>query len=424
MYVNDQLVLDNGFKTRQTPGDSFYGNGTVEEVGVYELKKGERYKIVLEYSNMPGDAEIQDDSPAKGVRGLMVAAVRLSCAPKLSGEDDAICQAVDITKDADAVLCFTGSTMDWETEGADRTRFLLPGATNKLVEALLEVRPDTVICNQSVSSASVMLFHADPSQGSAWAFPWLDKADTILQSWFGGDETGNAIADVIFGDVTPGGRMPLSFPYEIEHCTGHLNWGSENGKVLYGEGLFVSPGMIPSVAARLTLCRSVTEDTKRQSAMSCLPLARASATPRSVCPPSVDESSADGFTEWVGPKADTTQGTSADDVKVTLSLTVNNTGNRPGSEVVQVYVHDPISKLRRPQKELKGFAKVVLDPGASQDVSIVLDKYAFSYWDDKAGCWVLEAGDFELIVAKSSRAKDEVARLRVTLKNTHHWSGL
>jgi beta-glucosidase len=109
---------------------------------------------------------------------------------------------------------------------------------------------------------------------------------------------------------------------------------------------------------------------------------------------------------------------------VNLSLTVNNTGNRPGAEVVQVYVHDPISALRRPQKELKGFAKVVLDPGASEDVSIVLDKYAFSYWDDKAGCWVLEAGDFEVIVAKSSRTKDEVARLRVTMESTHHWSGL
>lgn len=114
------------------------------------LKKNERYKIVLEYSNMPEDDKLKNDNPAKGVRGLMVAAVRLSCAPKLAEEDAAIHQAVELAKNADAVLCFTGSSMDWETEGADRTRFLLPGATNKLVEALLDVRPDTVICNQSV----------------------------------------------------------------------------------------------------------------------------------------------------------------------------------------------------------------------------------------------------------------------------------
>ena len=158
VLVNDQLVLDNGFKTKQTPGDSFYGNGTVEEIGVYDMRKGERYKVVLEYSNMACDAEMKDDSPAKGVRGLMVAAVRLSCAPKLAQEEDAIQQAVDVARDADAVLCFTGSTMDWETEGADRTRFLLPGATNKLVEALLAARPDTVICNQSVSVVSLPLF--------------------------------------------------------------------------------------------------------------------------------------------------------------------------------------------------------------------------------------------------------------------------
>ena len=158
VLVNDQLVLDNGFKTKQTPGDSFYGNGTVEEIGVYDMRKGERYKVVLEYSNMACDAEMKDDSPAKGVRGLMVAAVRLSCAPKLAEEEDAIQQAVDVARDADAVLCFTGSTMDWETEGADRTRFLLPGATNKLVEALLAARPDTVICNQSVSVVSLPPF--------------------------------------------------------------------------------------------------------------------------------------------------------------------------------------------------------------------------------------------------------------------------
>ncbi|KAJ9090996.1 hypothetical protein QFC19_009292 [Naganishia cerealis] len=371
VFVNDKLVLDNGFETKQTPGDTFYGNGTIEEVGVCALKRDERYKIVLEYSNMPEDAKIKDDTTAKGVRGLMVAAVRLSCAPKLAKEIVAIRQAVEVAKAADAVLCFTGSSMDWETEGADRTRFLLPGATNELVNALLDVRPDT---------------------GSTWAFPWVDKASTILQSWFGGDETGNAIADVLLGRINPGGRLPLSFPYEIEHCTGHLNWGSENGKVTYGEGLFVG-------------YRGY-EETKREVMFA------------------FGEGLSYTSFEWTQFNVDVRQGSSAEDLSVTVSLIVKNTGAVAGAEVVQVYISDPESKLRRPKKELKGFAKVFLEAGKSEHVVIKLDKYAFSYWDDKENSWMLEQGLFEAIVAKSSRTKDELARLQVVVDDTHYWNGL
>ncbi|KAJ9114084.1 hypothetical protein QFC22_005904 [Naganishia vaughanmartiniae] len=377
VFVNDKLVLDNGFENKQTPGDTFYGNGTIEEVGVCALKKNERYKIVLEYSNMPEDDKLKDDNVARGVRGLMVAAVRLSCAPKLAKEDEAIRQAVELAQDADAVLCFTGSSMDWETEGADRTRFLLPGATNKLVEALLDVRPDTVICNQS---------------GSTWAFPWVDKATTLLQSWFGGDETGNAIADVLLGRVNPAGRLPLSFPYEIEHCTGHLNWGSENGKVSYGEGLFVG-------------YRGY-EETKRDVMFA------------------FGEGLSYTSFEWSDFQIDTRQGGSAEDLAVTVSLVIKNTGAVAGAEVVQVYVSDPESTLRRPKKELKGFTKVFVEAGESEKVVITLDKYAFSCWDDKEGSWLLEKGQFETIVAKSSRAKDEVTKLQVAVENTHYWNGL
>lgn len=83
-------------------------------------------------------------------------------------------------------------------------------------------------------------------QGSAYAMPWVNKATTILQSWFGGNETGAAIADVLTGKVNPSGRMPLSFPHQMEDCTAFLNWQAENGKVYYGEGLFVSLSCFPN----------------------------------------------------------------------------------------------------------------------------------------------------------------------------------
>lgn len=113
---------------------------------------------------------------------------------------------------------------DWEAEAADRESLALPGHTDLLVSRILEVNPSAVIVNQS---------------GSAVTFPWVKQASTVVQAWFGGNEIGNAIADVLFGKVNPSGRMPLSFPYRIEDCTAHLNWGAESDAVLYGEGIFV-----------------------------------------------------------------------------------------------------------------------------------------------------------------------------------------
>lgn len=130
------------------------------------------------------------------------------------------------------------------------------------------------------------------------------------------------------------------------------------------------------------------------------------------------------YAEWTDCQIDTQRGGSAEDLAVTISVVVKNTGAIAGAEVVQVYISDPESKLRRPKKELKGFAKVFLQAGQSERVTIELDKYAFSYWDDKEGSWLLEKGSFEAIIAKSSRVKDEVARLQITVNDTHYWNGL
>jgi beta-glucosidase len=128
--------------------------------------------------------------------------------------------------------------------------------------------------------------------------------------------------------------------------------------------------------------------------------------------------------EWTDFQIDTRQGRLAEDVAVKVSVVVKNTGAVAGAEVVQIYISDLESKLRRPKKELKGFAKVFVEAGRSERVVIELDKYAFSHWDDKEGSWLLEKGSFEAIVAKSSKVKDEVARLQITVNDTHYWNGL
>lgn len=277
LLIDGHIVLDNGVLNDQSPGDSFYGLGTNEVVGVrqmivaivalladlgpssfmqeYELIEGQSYRIAVEFTNKPAP----NAPPPKSQPTLMMAALRLGGCYKIDDAERAIVEAADLAASCDVVLCFTGSNMDWEAEGADRTQFILPGKTDQLVNALLDVKPETIICNLS---------------GSAFAMPWADRAHTILQGWFGGNEigmflsesekrhllipqcrlcpltTGNAVADVLFGQVNPSGRMPLTWPKRIEDCTAHLNWGSELGRVRYGEGVFVSRGRLRMIEWR------------------------------------------------------------------------------------------------------------------------------------------------------------------------------
>jgi beta-glucosidase len=128
---------------------------------------------------------------------------------------------------------------------------------------------------------------------------------------------------------------------------------------------------------------------------------------------------------WSDVKASIGSASSAEDMRATVSVTVKNTGDVTGSDVVQVYIADKASSLRRPLKELKGFHKLKnLAPGVSETVEMVLDKYAFSYWDDALHCWVAEAGEFVVIVAKSSKAEDVVAVETINLEKTFKWKGL
>jgi len=269
--------------------------------------------------------------------------------------------------------------MDWESEGGDRPIFKLPGKTDELVEALLSANPNTVVVNQT---------------GSAFAFPWVDKASTILQSWFGGSETGNAIADVVFGKINPSGRMPVSFPYKIEDCTAHLNWQCENGKVYYGEGVFVGYRGYDECARPAMFA--------------------------------FGEGLSYSSFAWSDFNVTVKEGKSAQDISATVTLTVTNTGKLPGSDVVQIYVTDPTASVRRPKKELKGFAKVSdLKPGEKKKVSIQLDKFAFSFYDEFGASWVCEAGEYEIKALRSSKdVGEDKLRKTVELKETTTWTGL
>ncbi|GAA6031057.1 hypothetical protein JCM8097_003983 [Rhodosporidiobolus ruineniae] len=383
VFIDDKLVIDNGWETKQTRGASFYGLGTIEEVGTVDFVAGKTYKLTVKYTNHPRPHQDDDELSTGKQPSIMMAALRVGGAPHIV-EDESIEEAVQLAKEADAAVVVIGTTMDWESEGADRASLALPGRTDELVRKVLAVAPDAIIVNQS---------------GSAVAFPWIDQASAVLQAWFGGNEAGRGIADILFGKVNPSAKMPLSFPHQIEDCTAHLNWQAESGKVTYGEGIFVG-------------YRGY-EETKKDPMF---------AFGEGLSYTTFDHKDLKVASFNASP-------TSPSDLSASVSLTVTNTGPLPGRDVVQLYVLPPSSSsYRRPARELKAFAKTrLLQPGESQTLTLELDKGAFSYWrdsnDSKRG-WVAEKGEYTVAAQTSSRARDVDAEVKVGLEKTLYWRGL
>lgn len=180
LYIDDELIVDN--TENQKSGPSFLGAGTIEETGSKELIAGTDYKIVVQW----GCAKTSS-LKAPGVVDFGHGGFRFSGCKRLDPQE-AIAAAAELAKTADQVVLFAGLSGEWETEGQDRTHMDLPPYSDELISKVIEANPDTVVVIQS---------------GTPVAMPWADKANSILQAWYGGNETGNGIADVLFGDINP-----------------------------------------------------------------------------------------------------------------------------------------------------------------------------------------------------------------------------
>jgi beta-glucosidase len=246
--------------------------------------------------------------------------------------DGLIARAADAARDADVALVFVGTTAEWETEGMDRTSFELPGRQPDLIRAVAAVNPRTVVVVNA---------------GTVVDMSWADDAAALIQCWFSGQELARGVTDVLVGRSDPGGRMPTTVPMRLEHCPSHGNFPGENGAVRYAEGLFMG--------YRGYEYRAI--------------------TPRFA----FGHGSSYTTFEMGAPTLSATSLRAAGEV--TVRVPVTNTGERSGSQVVQLYVAPPASRLTRPLKELKGFCKVSLAPGESTLAEIELDERSFSYWN-------------------------------------------
>lgn len=287
-------------------------------------------------------------------------------------------EAVRVARDADIVLFFGGlnKSNHQDCEDTDRESLDLPYGQNELIEAIAAANPNIAVINIS---------------GTGVAMPWTDKVASILQAWYLGNETGNAIASVLTGDANPSGKLPYTYYASLDQCGAHKlgeypghpgidELGNEVMDIPYNEGIFVGYRF----------------------------------TDRNKLKPTFPFGHGLSYTDFTYGKAtiDRTEGTSSDTFTVTIPVT--NTGDREGKEVVQLYISDLKSSVERPVKELKGFRKVSLAPGETAQVSFEITGDALSFFDADSHKWICEPGAFEALVGASSSDIRSKVRFKVT----------
>lgn len=271
-----------------------------------------------------------------------------------SFRQDLIDQAAAIAQTADVAVLYVALPSYIESEGYDRAHLDLTPQQVALIKAVAAVQPNTV----------VVLNNGAPVAMS----DWINDVAAVLEGWMMGQAGGVAIADVLFGKVNPCGKLAETFPLKLVDTPAYLNWPGGAGEVRYGEGLYIGYRYY---------------DAKQMPVL--FPFGYGLS-----------------YTSFEYSNVKVSSKTFKDVDGLTISLDITNTGDLPGAEIVQVYVHDRESELARPEKELKGFAKVNLQPGETKKVSIPLDFRSFAYYHPKHHQWITESGDFDLLIGASS----------------------
>ena len=338
------------------------------EGGVLPLTPGASVAVVGAFATTPrfqgaGSSQVEPTRVEVPLEELRAVLGEVAFAPgfgtssaSASASVDLVAEAVAVARAADVTVLFLGLPDDAESEGFDRTHLDLPADQLALLEAVSEVAGSVVVvlANGSVVRTS----------------PWEHLTDAVLECWLGGQAAGGGLADVLTGAVNPAGKLAETVPLRLEDTPSFLNFPGDSQRVRYGEGVFV--GYRGFDASDLEVGHPF------------------------------------GFglsytTFELGTPAVSVAGAVGDDLAVTVRVLVTNTGAVAGAEVVQVYVGAPGASVARPPRELKGFERVVLEPGSTAEVSVVLDERAFAYWSVLLGRWVVEAGDFVVHVGTSSR---------------------
>ena len=327
LYLDDKLLIDH-------TSDSDMAKQLTTEL---KLEGGKAYPIKIEYT-WKGNPRWRS----------------LSFGHQPPHAKDTIAEAVKLARNSDVVVLVAGLTHEWEAEGFDRVHMKLPGAQNELIERVAKANKNIIVVL---------------NVGSPVEMPWIDKVPAVLQLWYNSQEQGNALADVLFGDANPSGKLPTTFPVRLQDNPAYINYPGEHGKVRYGEGIFVGYRYYDKkeIEPLFPFGHGLSYTAFQYSN---LRLSAKSLTPNELLKVRVD---------------------------------VTNTGKVAGKEVIQLYVRDVQSTVARPEKELKAFTKVELASRQKKTVTFTLDREAFWHFDVTRNAWTTEPGAFEILIGSSSR---------------------
>jgi beta-glucosidase len=325
-------------------------HATAPSSATVQLTAGVAHDIRIDY--------ISDSSTLGGPGGVVGGEALLSWTTPEGTVDPGIAEAAAAAKAADVAIVYV---RDYETEGYDRPSLTLPNAEDLLIQQVVAANPRTIVVLQT---------------GLPVTMPWLGSVPAVLEAWYGGQEQGNSIAAVLFGDVNPSGKLPVTFPVS---------------EALAAPASPPNPAQFPGVDLDVTYSEGIYVGYRWYDHFKVDPLF-----------PFGFGLSYTQFT-YSGLKVDSGSSESGLQSPIKVTFTVTNSGSRAGSEVAQVYVGTLPASIDTPSRQLAGFARVDLAAGATTTVTVQIDARSVSYWDTTTHAWVTPSGEVPIYVGSSSR---------------------
>ena len=339
LSINGENLIDNW--SSQEPGDAFFGMGSAPKREKIKFEKGKTYSLEVEY-------KWEGRFPA----------VQIGMQPP--DQFDLMEEAINLAKEADAVVLIAGTNSDWETEGNDRANLDLPSNQNELIETICKLNKNTVVVLNT---------------GSPCEMPWIDNANAILQCWFPGQEFGNSLADILIGKVNPSGKLPTTFPKKLSDTPAYSTYPGKDLQMDYEEGLFIGYRWYDreSIEPLFPFGHGLSYTSFEYSNLRAIP-----------------------------PKGDSSV--------AAFEVDITNTGDVAGKEVLQGYISVNESQIERPQKELKKFEKISLEPGETKKVKFELSEKDLSFWSTENNAWQVEPAEYLFSIgASATDIKDSVS---------------
>ena len=329
LFIDGKELIDNWTET--SPGEAFFSFSSDSKKALVDLDEGKTYQLEIRY-------KFEGNFPA----------IYIGC--QTPDKVNLFDEALEVAKAADQVVLIVGTNSDWETEGNDRSDFNLPANQNHLIEEVLQVNPNTLVVLNT---------------GSPVKMPWADRAEAILQTWFAGQEFGNAMVDIITGAINPSGRLPTSFPKNIEDTPAFNSYPGKDLQMNYEEKLLVGYRWYD-----------------KKDIKTLFPFGHGLS-----------------YTQFEYTDLEVEIQSES---KVSCKFSIQNTGLIAGAETAQCYIGYKTDDDSEPKKTLQGFSKITLNQGDKSKVEINLNSRNFSSWNEAKQNWEVRPGSYEIFIGSSA----------------------